>query len=297
MKILKKNRRVFLLIAIAVVLVLGIAAGLFTAKTWVFFDADGLVTPVTIRADAGESPAATQETALAPPAGYTRTTADGFAAYLRGLPMKADNTVLTWNGKNAGQDAAAVYQMDLGAGDVQQCADSIIRLYAEYFYAQSAYDKITFSLTNGDVLRYTDWRAGKRLLAAGSFSAMVKLAGEDDSYAAFRKYLGSVMHYAGTKSLAADSTKLALADLTVGDLLLHPGTPGHVMLVVDEAVNADGARCFLFAQGYTPAQDFHVVKNALHPADPWFYENELAGGAANPGNFTASDLYRLNIAS
>ena len=37
----------------------------------------------------------------------------------------------------------------------------------------------------------------------------------------------------------------------------------------------DGKKAFLLAQGYMPAQEFHIVKNPLHENDPWYYEEEV----------------------
>lgn len=31
----------------------------------------------------------------------------------------------------------------------------------------------------------------------------------------------------------------------------------------------------MLAQGYMPAQEFHVIKNPLHEGDPWYYEEEM----------------------
>jgi hypothetical protein len=43
-----------------------------------------------------------------------------------------------------------------------------------------------------------------------------------------------------------------------------------VVLVLDVA-ERDGRRVFLLGQGYTPAQDFHVLK---HEKGPWFSVGE-----------------------
>lgn len=31
----------------------------------------------------------------------------------------------------------------------------------------------------------------------------------------------------------------------------------------------------MLAQGYMPAQEFHVLNNPLHEQDPWYYETEM----------------------
>lgn len=64
----------------------------------------------------------------------------------------------------------------------------------------------------------------------------------------------------------ADFNKMA-----AGDVLIQGGFPGHAMLVVDMAVNNQGNKIFMLAQGYQPAQDIHIV---INPADeklsPWY---------------------------
>lgn len=56
---------------------------------------------------------------------------------------------------------------------------------------------------------------------------------------------------------------------------MHPGFPGHVMMIGDITENADGDFRFLFFQGNTPAQSVHIIKNAQDAAmSPWY---DLAG--------------------
>jgi hypothetical protein len=45
-------------------------------------------------------------------------------------------------------------------------------------------------------------------------------------------------------------------------------------MVVD-VCEKDGKKAFLLAQGYMPAQQFHVLKNPLHEDDPWYYVDEI----------------------
>ncbi len=54
-------------------------------------------------------------------------------------------------------------------------------------------------------------------------------------------------------------------------MFIKGGSPGHAMLVVDAAEDAQGHRIFLLAQSYMPAQDIHLVKNPTDPAlRPWY---------------------------
>ena len=72
-----------------------------------------------------------------PPAGYRRVAAidSSFAAWLRGLPIKPGKPkVRLYNGETKGnQDAHhAVLDIDTGERDLQQCADALMRLRAEF---------------------------------------------------------------------------------------------------------------------------------------------------------------------
>ena len=220
----------------------------------------------------------TQETRILAPEGYIREHADenSLLHYIRNMEvLPHGNPIVSFDGKELHDNCAMVYAMDIGAHDLQQCADSVIRIYSEYFWSRADYDSIAFHLTNGELMRYTDWRNGKRLVAAGNFSTQLKLKGKNESYECFRAYLECVMNYAGTKSLYKESKTIPLSDLKAGDIFIIPGSPGHVVMAVDMAVNPNGEKCYLFAQGFMPAQSFHLINNDKHPDDPWFYSSEL----------------------
>ncbi len=208
------------------------------------------------RKDAAPLPADTLAARIPPPAGFTRTEAppQSFAAWLRGLPMKvAGAPVHLHTGvRKARQDVhAAVVDIDTGPRDLQQCADAIMRLRAEWLWSGGRRAEIGFD--------YTD---GKRR----SFSA----TGRTD-YAGFRKYLDAVFAYAGTYSLERELEPVGAGDIEVGDVFIKGGFPGHAVLVADMATDAAGARRFLLVQSYMPAQEIHVLKNpAAADGSPWY---------------------------
>ena len=41
-------------------------------------------------------------------------------------------------------------------------------------------------------------------------------------------------------------------------------------------MNGEGQKAFLLAQGYMPAQEFHIINNPLHENDPWYYAEEMS---------------------
>ena len=97
---------------------------------------------------------------------------------------------------------------------------------------------------------------------------LFRSAQPDTSYDSLKDYLRIVFSYAGTASMDTEAQPIPLSDLQVGDVFLKGGNPGHVVMVVDLCENADGKKAFLLAQGYMPAQQFHVLKNPAHEDDP-----------------------------
>lgn len=240
----------------------------------------------------------TLDARISAPDGYTRvdSNTDEITGFMRTIALKDDgSSVLKYDGAPIGNqdNHMAVFDIDVGERDLQQCADSVMRIYAEYYWSLEEYDKIAFHLTNGFYMNYTKWRDGYRIKVDGNDVSWNKSASYDDSYETFIKYLEMVFAYAGTLSLAAESSPISIDDLLPGDILLQGGSPGHCILVVDMAYDEGGSRCYLLAQGYMPAQDFHVLTNPLHPEDPWYYEEEMDYPISTPSwTFDEGSLMR-----
>ena len=223
-----------------------------------------------------------QELALRilPPNGYERIPAEegSFLQYCRAFPVKEDGSkVLLHDGsEKSNQDAhVAVLNLPIENADLQQCADSIMRMYAEYFLETGQEDRIKFHFTNGFEAVYTKWRDGYRIKVEGNQVSWVHSAEYDDSYETFVKYMRMVFSYAGTLSMDGEADPVSLNDITAGDVFLKGGSPGHVVMVVDVCENEQGQKAFLLAQGYMPAQEFHVLKNPASDTDPWYYVDEV----------------------
>lgn len=241
----------------------------------------------------------TQETRLLPSEGYARIPAaeDSFLAFMRNMPVYPDGSLIyLYNGETTSNSyASAVYDMDVGNADLQQCADSIIRVYTEYFWKTNQTERIAFHTTSGFLFDYHSWRDGKRALVLFDWVQWVPIQGKDTSYQQLLNYLKTVMRYAGTLSLEKESQTILLSEAKTGDFFCCGGSPGHVILIVDEAVNAEGERCFLLAQGMMPAQSFHILAGPYeHPDDPWYTEEDLSKANLNLGgfSFTAEHLRR-----
>jgi hypothetical protein len=188
------------------------------------------------------------------PGGFWRNEAaiGSFEYWLRKLPLKKDNTVYLYNGRPKSNQAAQFSVLDISTGktDLQQCADVVMRLRAEYLFAARQYDSIRFMDYNG---KWYNWSRG-------------------DNRAAFDAYLKEVFGWCGTASLEKQLPGVAdFSSVKTGDVLVQGGFPGHAMLVADMAINEKGEKIFLLVQGYQPAQDMHVVVNPVDKQfSPWY---------------------------
>jgi hypothetical protein len=188
-----------------------------------------------------------------------------------------------------------VYDVDVGDEDLQQCADAVIRLYAEYLYSNYRYGNIRFEFTSGDTAYFNKWIEGYRPAVSGNRVSWHDTAEVDSSYDNFREYLKVVFTYAGTISLERELRDMDNIDeIRIGDVFVQGGSPGHAIMVVDVARNEEsGKKVFLLAQGFTPAQDIHVLSN---PNDsllgPW-YSTDFGEILRTPEwTFKRSDLKR-----
>ncbi len=216
--------------------------------------------------------------AISVPEGYQRPEADtgSFAHWLRSLPVRTgEHSVRLYNGALKANQSAhwAVLDIDVGNRDLQQCADAVMRLRAEYLYSRAEYDSIRFCFTSGDTASYRQWMSGFRPVVNGSDVRWEKKAQPDSSYGSFRQYLNVIFTYAGSYSLSKELLRVDdIRQIRIGDVFIQGGFPGHAVMVLDVAVNREsGDVVFLVAQSYMPAQDMHVLRN---PSDsrlsPWY---------------------------
>jgi hypothetical protein len=184
----------------------------------------------------------------------------GFGAWLRGLPILPDGSpVLLWDGSpKPRQDLhVAVVDLDVGKQNLQQCADSIMRVRAEYLWSVGRQRDIAFATGKGRMAWYGKGRP------------------------AFAQYLRQVFSFAGTATMQAELAQPATGHLLApGDVLVQGGHPGHAVPVLDAAVDAAGKRVVLLGQGYMPAQSFQVM-NRPGQASQWYEPAELAGQGLN----------------
>jgi hypothetical protein len=193
------------------------------------------------------------------PSGYTRVpaSAGSFDVWLRTIPLKKDKTVYLYNGTKKDNQSAqyAVLDISVGTNDLQQCADAVMRLRAEYLYAEKKYSDIAFMDYSG---KWYKWQGGA-------------------NRAGFDNYLQTVFGWCGSASLEKQLKPVTdFNNIKAGDVLVKGGFPGHAMTVVDMAKNNKGDKIYMLAQGYQPAQDIHVVVNpANEKMSPWYEITDL----------------------
>jgi len=214
---------------------------------------------------------------ILPPEGFERVyyPEDSFQHYIQNYSLKPFGTkVINYDGKPYGYQKGhvGVLEVPVPSNGLQQCADALIRLRAEYLWDTDQKDRIGFNFTSGHYCSWKKYAEGYRPKINGNNVSFYKTATENFSKSNFYEYLNLIYMYAGTQSLYNELDEINnINEIAVGDLLIKPGSPGHVIMVVDKAVNSKGKIIVIFAQGNTPAQSVHLIKN-INGSDlkPWF---------------------------
>lgn len=217
------------------------------------------------------------------------TDKNSWAYFLQHLPEK-QAPVLDYKGNPISYQAkhAAIIDYDTGNKDLQQCADALMRLRAEYLFAQKRFSEIHFHFVSGQDYSFQDYCRGKRPAANGNNVRFINTDSVAISHQSLRRYLDIVYAYASTISLAKE---LKDADsFSVGTVVIHPGSPGHCFIITDEATTAAGDKVYKLAEGYTPAQSIYVLQNLAEPQlGPW---HRLSKGTIETASYTF-DKYQL----
>ncbi|MGG5210943.1 DUF4846 domain-containing protein [Chryseobacterium sp. MIQD13] len=200
---------------------------------------------------------------------------DSFGYFIENFKLKPyGSQIMKYDGTPiATQDLhEAVFDIDTGSKDLQQCADAAIRLRAEYLYKAKRFDEIKFHFTSGDLVSWNDYKNGIRAFVNGNTVSFRKTADFDDSYQNFRKYLDLIFNYAGTISLNKETKAVTkTSDLKTGDILITPGSPGHIVFISGVCKNKKGEKLFLLSEGFTPAQSIHTLLNPFDKnISPWY---------------------------
>ncbi len=211
-----------------------------------------------------------------------------WAYFLQHLP-EVDAPIVDYHGNtisNQGKHVAVV-PYDVGNQDLQQCADALMRLRAEYLFAQKRFDEIGFHFVSGQYYTWNEYCKGSRPVAKGNSVKFIYTSPADRSHASLRKYLDIVYSYASTISLTSE---LKNTDkFTIGTIIIRPGSPGHCFIITDEATTSEGEKVYKLVEGYTPAQSIYVLRNtqdeSLHQ---W---HKLTKGTITTASYQFKDYY------
>jgi Domain of unknown function (4846) len=185
------------------------------------------------------------------PDGYKRTevATKSFGSYLRQIELKKDKTVYLFDGRKKMNQTAqyAVLNISVGLKDLQQCADAVMRLRAEYLRSLNL------------PICFTD-------------NANKKYCWSQYQHKGWQSYLETVYGMCGTLSLEKQLKKIKWADFKAGDVIIKGGSPGHAVIIIDVATHQKtGEQIFLLAQSYMPAQDVHILLNKSNSIiSPWY---------------------------
>ena len=199
-----------------------------------------------------------------------------FREWLRHLPLKPQDSAVTLHDGRpvaAHGTVAAVIDMDVGDSDLQQCADAVMRLRAEYLFSRRLTGLIGFELYSGERYRFEAYAEGQTPVPSGERIDWQNGPPQDKSHASLRRWLDIVYGFASTRSLAHELRPVGrLGDAAIGDVFVHPGAPGHAVIIVDLAIDpATGRTLALLAQSSTPALNVHILRNTLaSELGPWF---------------------------
>lgn len=197
--------------------------------------------------------------AFPPPEGAQRVVPDAFGAWLQALALHPpDRGVSTHDGRPVHHDGRVIV-FPLVQGDLQQCADTAIRLRAEWLRETGG--EIVFHATSGDPMPWTRWERGERPFESGG-----RLHWRAGTQGGWESYLQRVFQWAGTRSLAFDT--VPATDPRPGDVVVDAGSPGHAVILLDVATRGSET-WVLVGEGYMPAQDLHVEIGPERGWWPW----------------------------
>ena len=208
------------------------------------------------------------------PAGFERKTSsnNSFAEWLRNVSLKEEKTVYLFDGTQKLNQLAqyAVLNISVGTKNLQQCADAVMRLRAEYLFSNKRFEEIKFQDNNG-----------KEYIFNPPY--------EKDN---FKVYLDKVFAMCGSASLSKQLKIVhQFLDIDGGDVLIRGGFPGHAVIVMDVALNEKGNKIYLLAQSYMPAQDIHLLINPLDKElSPWYVINDKMDIETPEYNFKKTEL-------
>ncbi|MBC8182015.1 hypothetical protein H8E88_12930 [candidate division KSB1 bacterium] len=224
-------------------------------------------------------PGETIKSRFLPPNGYTRIKVENgtFAHYLRNLSLFADDTpVKDYRGRitksKKDSTVAAVSDYPIKGKKLEQCMDILQRLWAEYLWSHHQFEKISFYLPGGFLLKWHDWKNGLRPKFHGIKVTLLKSARSDSSRKNFEEYLWEIFYRSNTQTAYFAYPKIEKKNLQIGDFIVKKGKRGHAVLILDLAIDDFGNKVVLIGHGDTPACQFYLLN--YKKDNPWFPLNQ-----------------------
>lgn len=179
--------------------------------------------------------------------------AGSYSHWLTRRPLKNSLEIVDHAGRRVPAGSYSVYAvLDLPllfTGDLEQCADYAMRLWAEHHKDTGRLDKLYLFDYNGRRQNYSASRLSYRNFLRRAFA-------------------NSNSHSLKKGCAVADTSALVPGDMVVQN---ERGGVGHVSVVMNVCRNPAGQKLYLLGFSYMPAQEFHVEK-ALdgYGQDGWF---------------------------
>ena len=126
---------------------------------------------------------------------------DSWQYFLQHLPIK-NAPIVDYSGKPVLDQGkhVAIIDFNVGNSDLQQCADALMRLRAEYLFAQHRCDEIGFHFCNGQYYSWKMYCNGSRPAFKGNDMHWATVRSCELTHESLRRYLNIVYAYANTVS-------------------------------------------------------------------------------------------------
>jgi hypothetical protein len=176
-----------------------------------------------------------------------------YSRWLATRPLKTNNVILAHDGQTIAAGTGRIFAvLDLPllfTGDLEQCADYAMRLWAEYHKDRNKLDKLYLFDYNGRRQYY--------LKSGLSYRSFLRRAFANSNSYSLKKGCATV-----------DTSAIVPGDMVVQN---ERGGVGHVSVVMNACRDSSGQKLYLIGFSYMPAQEFHIER-ALegYGAEGWF---------------------------
>ncbi len=217
----------------------------------------------------------------------TKYTKDSWEYFLQHLPLVKE-PILNYKGEPVADQSkhVAIVKYDVGKRDLQQCADVLMRLRAEYLFQEKRFDEIGYHFTSGEFYSWAMYNCGLRPLIKGNRISFKKVGVSSQTHTSLRNYLDIVYTYSNTVSLSKELKPATKFD--IGTIIIKPGFPGHTCIIIDKIENEKGEEWYKLAEGFMPAQSIYVLSNPNDKNSPWYQLNK---GSIRTSSFFFDDYF------